>query len=473
MGKRSEAAGSIRRTSLKWISGLGLGLVWTLQLSTTSFTQIDSAVYFVYSVSMCVGLVGLIAWLRYRTIDFPGYVTVLFYIFNLLAIIVPDTMPWAVYCPTIALSGIAYSVLVVQWTALFVRAAPSRRDEGYLSFISFGLLIGLVFAGVAKLLQHEHSALVAALLSAVACVLFLSCSAKSAGNVIPEKNPDTAPLLFFNRESWRIYAAFFICGVLYGIRQTQEAAPAFASHTVFSTIGVFLVPCLALVGVFVLKGRFDFLNMFLAIPLFSVSGLLAGLFAAIPPEVAQLAFSFGHGVFFVFSWMFLLRMEGSRSSARGRTIAAGRLVIELSTLVGSIVGLLFSEALSVAPRSSQMLSSFLILGFLLSALIIPKRVSISDVLYGGEGGREVRSDENARKAVGSLVREYGLSKREEEMLLYLVQGWTQSKIADMLCTAPSTVKSHVKHIYMKAEIHSKDELLELYQKALREAANTE
>lgn len=60
-----------------------------------------------------------------------------------------------------------------------------------------------------------------------------------------------------------------------------------------------------------------------------------------------------------------------------------------------------------------------------------------------------------------LAKEYGLTPREEEVLLLICQGKKPSAIAVELCIGGSTVKTHTKHIYQKAGIHVKSDLLEM------------
>ena len=60
-----------------------------------------------------------------------------------------------------------------------------------------------------------------------------------------------------------------------------------------------------------------------------------------------------------------------------------------------------------------------------------------------------------------LAREYRLTARESEVLLLLAQHKTVSEIEAELFIANGTAKAHVRHIYHKMDIHTRDELLEL------------
>ena len=53
----------------------------------------------------------------------------------------------------------------------------------------------------------------------------------------------------------------------------------------------------------------------------------------------------------------------------------------------------------------------------------------------------------------------GLSKREEEVLGYLMRGKTNSQISTELYLSPSTVKVHVHNILKKSQVANREELV--------------
>ena len=61
--------------------------------------------------------------------------------------------------------------------------------------------------------------------------------------------------------------------------------------------------------------------------------------------------------------------------------------------------------------------------------------------------------------------EYDLTKREIEILNFLVDGFNNQKIAKTLCISYDTVRNHIRHIYKKLQVHSKSQAV---VKALRE-----
>lgn len=56
-----------------------------------------------------------------------------------------------------------------------------------------------------------------------------------------------------------------------------------------------------------------------------------------------------------------------------------------------------------------------------------------------------------------------LSRRESEILAFLARGRSQPYIRDELVFSKNTVATHVKHIYQKLDVHSRQELLDLFE----------
>ena len=63
-----------------------------------------------------------------------------------------------------------------------------------------------------------------------------------------------------------------------------------------------------------------------------------------------------------------------------------------------------------------------------------------------------------------LARKHGLTSREGEVLELLVRGHSKTRIAETFLISENTVRGHAKHIYAKLGVHSKQELLDVFEK---------
>ena len=78
---------------------------------------------------------------------------------------------------------------------------------------------------------------------------------------------------------------------------------------------------------------------------------------------------------------------------------------------------------------------------------------------------EIATDADAFELVCERIRtDYGLSKREGEILEFALRGRTSERIAGELSITKSTVDTHLRRIYAKAGVHSRQELIDLGEK---------
>ncbi len=85
----------------------------------------------------------------------------------------------------------------------------------------------------------------------------------------------------------------------------------------------------------------------------------------------------------------------------------------------------------------------------------------------GDVGYAVSAREGAETTLeercAALARKGSLTEREAEILVYLARGRTKSYIANELFVTENTVRSHVRNIYSKLEVHTRQELLDLVE----------
>ena len=95
----------------------------------------------------------------------------------------------------------------------------------------------------------------------------------------------------------------------------------------------------------------------------------------------------------------------------------------------------------------------------------PGRFDGESVQTGG-GIQSLESDKFFG-ACQKLAQAHGLSSRETEILVYLAHGRTQPYIREQLFLSKNTVATHVKHVYQKLSVHSKQELIDLVESRTR------
>lgn len=192
--------------------------------------------------------------------------------------------------------------------------------------------------------------------------------------------------------------------------------------------------------------------------------LLTGILIAWPLVDFQygyffsIAFVVGHG-FVATSVMYLIINEGSRRSLNPYAfMGISIFFIRLSSMVGLFVGA--SIAAINATTSFKTMLVIAVVIYLLSLVLL---------FMLRRRGRETPveapavSDEEAfRLKTVELTSRYRLTPRESDILEHLSRGRTATYIGGVLYLSPNTVRGHIKSIYIKLDVHSKQELIDLF-----------
>ena len=76
---------------------------------------------------------------------------------------------------------------------------------------------------------------------------------------------------------------------------------------------------------------------------------------------------------------------------------------------------------------------------------------------------ESSPQETMRVRAQQVGEQFMLSAREVEVLSYYAMGWTQKRVAEELYIQPATVHAHIKRIYAKTDLHSRQEILDFME----------
>lgn len=141
--------------------------------------------------------------------------------------------------------------------------------------------------------------------------------------------------------------------------------------------------------------------------------------------------------------------------------AWGWLAPSVGLFVGVFAGIVFR--LADDPSLKLFLS---LLGGVLVVILIFSMGSIEKIALRHrerEIGQQAKVDAEAAREtrLDEVLAEMGLSMREREVALLLLQGRSQAVIAEQLFVAASTVNTHVKHIYQKVNVCSKQDFINL------------
>lgn len=106
-----------------------------------------------------------------------------------------------------------------------------------------------------------------------------------------------------------------------------------------------------------------------------------------------------------------------------------------------------------------------VMTFLMACMLVLVLLQYRKGMKGDVRPLQATMSEVVGAACGRLAAEGGLSEREQDVLAMMARGYAPAYIADALVISDSTVRTHVKAIYRKLGISSREELIGLVEKA--------
>ena len=131
--------------------------------------------------------------------------------------------------------------------------------------------------------------------------------------------------------------------------------------------------------------------------------------------------------------------------------------VQLGVLAGDISGFAFIHSFASQPQGIHVFASILICLLSFACIALPGTLGKPEATTEEFGGT------SEERAALRIAQERNLTGRETEILVYLSKGRSQPYIREELVLSKSTVATHVKHIYQKLDIHSKQELIDLIE----------
>lgn len=223
----------------------------------------------------------------------------------------------------------------------------------------------------------------------------------------------------------------------------------------------------------VFSARIDFerLSHWAVVPLLAgtalacVPGLAATTVSALCMQVAVTMFE----VVLVIAFIRLARW---RNVAYLFFLCLGEAASYAGVLCGSLLSLAVTGSILQGAASPVQVSLVLVTAFAcLDSLVFQGSwFQVGPGVQAAQGRMPENQAPEERDPVDSvcalLARDFKLTPREEEILGYLARGRSQPYIREKLVLSRNTIASHVKHIYAKMDVHSRQELLDAVERRL-------
>lgn len=164
----------------------------------------------------------------------------------------------------------------------------------------------------------------------------------------------------------------------------------------------------------------------------------------------------GYGMFDIMSWVVLANIARYRDIPSTRTIGAGMAISCVAMALG-----VATEG-SVAPGSPLPSLQVAIDNLMTYGLVVGAVLALVDLSGIWNMSIEALEPVEARREdLTSLADSHWLTDRETDVLLQLLTDKKVGEIAQDMHISKNTLNTHIKRIYVKFDVHSRDELIDL------------
>lgn len=352
-------------------------------------------------------------------------------------------------------TGLGSGAVVALWGELISSFGPKRA---VICSIASLLAASVAYAAL-HLLPSNMAQVIVALLPCASMLFLLHFKGSRL-----QRNRKDADHVHIAKLPMKMIAVALFFGISFGAMKglmVPVGPEAIAIRDTLNIIAIIAGALTLYLTMEVFRMDFDRLTFQVSLPLIAAGFLLVPLhepFNVIGTGVYQ----FGYQYFYIVLWALWAALSNKRKIAPGYVACWGLFAIQLGQLIGSLPA--SYAATTIADEAGfAMLSSCSIFVTLLIALFalgakptstswgIIKPMEESDVVSPFE------------KTGALLARECNLSPRETEVFLLLARGRNRAHISEDLVIGEETVKSHIKNIYSKLDVHSQQELIDLVE----------
>ncbi len=218
-----------------------------------------------------------------------------------------------------------------------------------------------------------------------------------------------------------------------------------------------------------------------AMPLFTLAFVAVTMFGGEGhTELSFAAVSAGSTIIDMLTWVLVIEIVRSTHYSTLLVVATGRLAIHFGMASGEIAALL-AHGSTTAFFVVSIVALMLVMGYMFTDKAttfifeppvtgeIPAMAPVAGEAPVMNDGAMIPDDAVSSSAgpsdspMGEIARRYGLSPREAEVFELWATGHGAKAIQDKLVLSPSTVKTHVRHIYEKCDVHNRAEIIALIE----------
>lgn len=341
-------------------------------------------------------------------------------------------------------------------------------------FIDLGLayLLGTILFSCISLLFGYYAVLVSGVLPMLSLVTAIrgnrTLDAVSTTTQPAEAETDAKKTAVEFLPSVCVAAVFFgiALGFCNSLPESSYAGYYGTSYVVYFFLSN-TIPLIALLGYYFLsegtRSQEDsFANIYRVALLLMVTALLlvniGQLFGGLLPLIAVL----GYTCFKMLLWALFAHISRLNGVHPIRVFSIGEACITGGLLIGKGITRAYSACFPLTPTASALILAVATMLLLTTYIfVLNERKIIAIVSIGSKDTPHVVH--RFQERCSSIAGQYGLTNRETEVFTQFARGRSSSRIADDLYLSTSTVTTYLRSIYRKLDVHSRQELLDLFE----------
>ncbi|WP_165247276.1 response regulator transcription factor [Adlercreutzia sp. ZJ141] len=328
-----------------------------------------------------------------------------------------------------------------------------------------------LFGCFGNILVSIDAAIVAALLLVLSYCAYLCVSRFSKAI---QGDDSLVPAMSFTW-SWQVIVGIVVFVVCVSYLQVVEFKPYAETLDLWLVVSHIATVGLVATLVYVVKGS----EYTLTIRILSTIVLISLFEACVQQSLSQFSMVCAAVVFNTFtfiSFVALAQLTYFSGAKKSLVVGAYQLIMIGSVLLGHFLGMLPVEFRTLSALALESLLVISALWFLTEDRVfrffygIPASLLVDSKdgeTHGSiEKSADCSSEAEAQRTIGMLdiasreiSEEFGLTKRESDVLSLISKGRSSTYIAEQLVVSQNTVRSHVAHIYTKCGVHSRQEII--------------
>ena len=207
---------------------------------------------------------------------------------------------------------------------------------------------------------------------------------------------------------------------------------------------------------FVMVYRIALLTMVGALLIASVDGK--------PSAILHVVMLAGYTFFKIVVWTLLCQLGRSGGINPVRIVAWGEATLSLALLAGNLTLQTLIYSADYPETIGRIVIPICVALLLVAYIFILTERAIIAI---EELGKTKEAEAPARRfqdRFDALAKRYGLTPREADVARLFVRGRSTSRIAEDLYISTGTVATHLRNVYHKTDVHSRQELLDLFER---------